>query len=65
MLKRDVKIGGKYSANVSGKRTVVKITGESRHGGWDAVNVSTGRQIRVKTAGRLSPMTSMDRWADR
>ena len=54
MLKRDVKIGGKYSANVSDKRAVVRITGESRYGGWDAVNVSTGRQVRVKTAGRLT-----------
>ena len=39
--KSDVKVGGEYVAKVSDKLTTVKITGESRHGGWDAKNVKT------------------------
>jgi len=51
--KNDVKVGGEYVAKVSDKLTTVKITGESRHGGWDAKNVTTGKEIRIKSAQRL------------
>ena len=34
--KADVKIGAVYLAKVSGKLAKVRITGESRFGGWDA-----------------------------
>ena len=53
MRKQDVKIGGEYPANVSGKRVVVRIDAESRHGGWDATNLATGKKVRIKTAQRL------------
>lgn len=53
MKKQDVKIGGKYVAKVSDKLTTVQIRGESRLGGWDAVNVETGRAVRIKSAQRL------------
>jgi len=42
-----------FYANVSDRRTLVRLVGESRYGGWDAVNISTGRAIRIKTAARL------------
>lgn len=51
--KSDVKVGGEYVAKVSDKLTTVKITGESRHGGWDAKNVKTGKEVRIKSAQRL------------
>ena len=53
MKKNEVKIGANYIAKVSGQLAEISITGESRFGGWDAVNVATGRQVRVKSAQRL------------
>jgi hypothetical protein len=51
--KNEVKVGGTYKAKVSGKLTEVRITGESRYGGWDAVNVLTNKKVRIKSAQRL------------
>lgn len=53
MKKNEVKIGGRYLANVSGKRTAIRILRESSHGGWDGVNETTNRVVRVRTARRL------------
>lgn len=53
MKAKDVKIGGTYVAKVSGKLSKVRIVRESTYGGWDAVNTSTNRAVRIKTAGRL------------
>lgn len=53
MKKSEVKINGRYYAKVSDKVTEVRIKGVSRFGGWDAVNESTGREIRIKSAARL------------
>lgn len=54
MKKTDVKIGGEYFAKVSNKKVTVRIDAENRSGGWDATNLSTGKKVRIKTAGRLS-----------
>jgi hypothetical protein len=57
MTKADVVVGGYYFATVSGNRTVVQIVAETSYGkGWDAVNMSTQRTIRIKTGGRLEPV---------
>ncbi len=53
MKKADVAIGGKYYANVSGKRVVVRIDSESPIGGWSATNLPTNKGVRIKTAQRL------------
>jgi hypothetical protein len=53
MKKKDIQIGGRYLAKVSGKLTVVRIDRESRYGGWDATNVATKRSVRIKSAARL------------
>ena len=53
MKKNEVKVGGVYGAKVSDKVVPVRITGESRHGGWDAVNEATGKAVRIKSAQRL------------
>lgn len=58
MKKADVKIGGQYFANVTGRKVVVKIETESRHGGWDAINQTTGKKVRIKSAQRLTPMAA-------
>ena len=54
MKKNQVKIGEIYFANVSGKRVQVRITQENRYGGWDARNLMTGRDVRIRTAQRLT-----------
>lgn len=53
MKKEDVRVGGVYQAKVSDRLTEVRITGENRHGGWDAVNVLTNKTVRIKSAQRL------------
>jgi hypothetical protein len=53
MKKRDIKIGETYLAKVSGKLAPVRITNESVHGGWNAVNTTTGREVRIRSAARL------------
>jgi hypothetical protein len=53
MKKNDITIGGVYVCKVSGKLVPVRIVQASPTGGWQAVNVATGREVRVKTAARL------------
>lgn len=53
MRKSQIKIGGRYTAKVSGKLVTVRITAENPRGGWDGVNTETGRAVRFRTAGRL------------
>jgi hypothetical protein len=51
--KAEVKIGGKYYANVSGNRCEIQIDAEKPRGGWDATNLATGKKILIKSAQRL------------
>jgi hypothetical protein len=53
MKKSDVVIGKTYTAKIAGQVTVVKITGESRYGGWDGINTRTNRGVRIKSAQKL------------
>ena len=53
MKKNEVQLGGTYKCKVSGKIVSVKITHENPHGGWDAKNLSTGKNIKIKSAQRL------------
>ncbi|MGE4157627.1 MAG: winged helix-turn-helix domain-containing protein [Planctomycetota bacterium] len=53
MKKKEVKIGGRYLAKVSGSVSPVRLDAESPYGGWDGTNLDTGRQVRIKSAQRL------------
>lgn len=53
MKKDDVKIGGTYLAKVSDKVVAVRIDAANARGGWDATNLSTNKQVRIKSAQRL------------
>jgi hypothetical protein len=53
MKKNEVQIGAKYIVKVSGNLVPVKITSESQYGGWYGKNTVTGREVRIKTAGKL------------
>lgn len=53
MRKKEVEIGARYTAKVSGRVVPVTIVRESMYGGWDARNEVTGRDVRIKSAQRL------------
>ena len=53
MKKNKVRIGGVYVAKVTNRLVEVRIDGTNRHGGWNATNIRTGRNIRIKSAQRL------------
>ncbi len=53
MKKAQIEIGKVYTAKVSGVVTRVRIDRLSVFGGWEATNMATGRQVRIKTAARL------------
>ena len=53
MKKSEVKIGRVYTAKVTNKLVQVRIDAESRHGGWDATNLATGKKVRIKSPARL------------
>jgi HB1, ASXL, restriction endonuclease HTH domain len=53
MKKAEVKIGGKYYANVTNKRVEIQIDSEKPSGGWNATNLATGKKIHIKSAQRL------------
>ena len=61
MKKSEVKIGGTYTAKVSDKLVHVVVDAESRYGGWDATNLTTGKKIRIKSPARLRPAPSPGR----
>ena len=53
MKKSEVKVGGVYTAKVTNKVVQVRIDAESRHGGWDATNLQTGKKVRILSPQRL------------
>lgn len=53
MKKSEVEIGGKYEAKVSGRLAIVQIKSESIYGGWNAINIATHRDVRIRSAQRL------------
>ena len=55
MKKAEVKIGGKYYANVTGKKVEIQIDSEKPSGGWNATNLATGKKI---AGGDLRCLTS-------
>lgn len=53
MLKADVAIGKTYIAKISQRLTRVRLDRESQYGGWYATNLSTGREVRIRSAAKL------------
>lgn len=53
MRKEQVEIGKVYAVKVSGNIAPVKLTGESRFGGYDGMNLKTKRYVRIRSAARL------------
>jgi hypothetical protein len=64
MKKAEIELLGYYLAKVSGKVTKVRIINESQHGGWNAINTATGREIRIRTAARLRKLAPATRRTD-
>lgn len=62
MKKSQVQLGGRYTVRVSGRLVSVLLVAESRHGGWIGRNEATGRDVRIRTAGRLRyPVLCLER----
>ena len=53
MKKKDVKVGGLYTAKVGDRLVKVRIDSAHSGGGWNATNTATGKRIRIKSAQRL------------
>lgn len=53
MKKNEVQVGAVYLVKVSGKVQPVRVVRESSFGGWEGINVNTGREVRIKTAAKL------------
>ncbi len=53
MKKNEVKIGSVYTAKVTDKIVEVRIDAESRHGGWEATNLASGKKVHIKSPARL------------
>lgn len=55
MAKHNVhgEIGEAYVARVGPNITVIRLTRESRRGGWDAVNLVSGCMVHVNTRMKL------------
>ena len=55
---KEIKIGGRYAATVSGKRVTlrVKSLASFKPGWFYAVNETTGREIILKSGRRLTPL---------
>jgi hypothetical protein len=53
MKKEAIEIGAVYTAKVTGRIVPIQILAENPHGGWDGVNQSTNKKVRIKSAQRL------------
>jgi hypothetical protein len=53
MQQDQVQIGKTYAAKVTDKIAPVRIDSENENGGWNATNLRTNKQIRIKSAQRL------------
>jgi hypothetical protein len=53
MKSKDVKIAALYLVKVSKVVVTVKIIRENPRGGWDALNLSTGRKILIRGPQRI------------
>jgi hypothetical protein len=53
MKKNNVKLGSVYAIKVSGNVVPVRLDRESPHGGWLGTNMTTRKEVRVKSAQRL------------
>jgi len=65
MKKTEIECGERYVAKVTGKLTLLHIIRPLDAGGWLAVNCSTGRTIRVRSAARLRrhvPLSEYQVW---
>mgnify|MGYP006298556243 FL=1 len=53
MKKSEVTIGFWYTAKIGGELAVVEILAAAPDGGWEAVDVITGKPLRFRTARNL------------
>ena len=53
MLKAEIKLGKVYRVKVNGRLTRVRLDSVSPFGGWQGINLVTGRKVHIRTAAKL------------
>ena len=53
MQTKDIKLGGRYTAKISGRVVEVQISDEHPNGGWTAKNLKTSKTVRIRSARKL------------
>jgi hypothetical protein len=53
MKNEDVSVGRVYAVKVSGQVVPVMLTTTSRYGGWNGLNLTTKRDVRIHSAAKL------------
>jgi hypothetical protein len=53
MLKNQIELGSEYVVRLHGNFTVVRIFSVNQYGGWNALNLKTNREVRIKSAAKL------------
>jgi hypothetical protein len=53
MKKDNVKVGQTYAAKVSGNVVPVRLDKVNLRGGWDGVNLRSGKSVRIRSSQRL------------
>lgn len=56
MQAKDIFVGQIYLVKISGKIQKIKIVRSCPSGGWIATNLTTGRDIRLRTGARVRPL---------
>jgi hypothetical protein len=53
LTKKDVKLGDRFTAKISDRLVTVRIYSAANSKGWWAVNESTNRMVRIRSAAKL------------
>ena len=59
MRKTDVKLGSIYWVKVSGRLVRVRLEQVCQLRGWYGTNLTTGREVWIRTAGRLRSLAPL------
>ena len=59
MKKEDAVLGQVYAVKVSGRIAPVRLVAVSPYGGWVGRNITTGRDIRIRSAQKLRRLVNV------
>ena len=62
MKKAEIQIGSSYVAKIGGRLTLVQIRSVHSLGGWAALNLTSLRVLRIRSAAKLRRLASADEY---